>query len=30
MADIKLTPKALEKMKKGSKTYTLYLEATGG
>ncbi len=30
MANIKLTPRALEKMKKVSKTFTLYLEATGG
>ena len=30
MAKIKLTPNALEKMKKEGRTYTLYLAAVGG
>ena len=30
MAEIKLTPRALEKMKKENRTYTLYLDAVGG
>ncbi len=30
MPKIKLTPAALDKMKKGSKTYTLYMASRGG
>ena len=30
MAKIRITPSALEKMKKGGSTYTLYMASRGG